>query len=1505
LHINNKNIYIKGRYMTTGKTTRNPSPAHIQSAEHTPHVAVDSRTGFITPDEARYVPPKPTPGIPGLPAHPRALVSSTPPQRINVGPASQTRRHPTPHGVLTEIITTRHIGGDILFAQNQLEHIQDANAAPSNRSGNESDSSGNPDNIMALQNQYLPPKLVAAELKLAQIQEKEKFKDDGEGLLSDELYAAQSDYLREASARLRQLSQAPAQLVTPTHRHTAINIAGTVVGNLLAFTIPTAFAQSSKQHSDLIYSVGVAIGLTAAGDVVPIMTRKLHGAMPQLRLSLAKNSSHLGTYKAMVGDFVILMANLAVYGATDTLLSLIPALNTPWGIPLKAGLSGMAMAVVNQPVLTQVAHNTLKRNRVERARFLPETVHSRTIKDGVFFKNEPAWYQRTTPTNKSIEVAARVAGVVTSAAAMFGALSLRPEVIAQGHPAVKAAYDIFLGVGILFTAAAATKAAFTYAVNEPATHANKFQIAANHVLNENISASALNHFEKLLDDVSTTLESGHWDRKQKKIYTEAADIFSGSFHRNEYVQLTTVRAAEQAEKIDKFLEEKFKRQIKSCEDSINPANMSEQAMGIACDKKTTIQDKMAEERQAAPAQIAAAKKDIAKVNAIIKKITNLTQRLESRKSDYDLPSDGTMVKIADILKSICTSLRISTQNALDGKPIQPELKDVARRTRDLQALLLQTQFQLGTDKGLTADIRITQLGQGLLPVFAALRKTDRLHNVKLFTQAVEKFDNKRISEKQFLAKLHTQAHDRIFARDIARHLQNTGQDMARLFETLNPLINQAFDCAPSPPSFSISKLLILSNLLKRQMSETTPRAARETQTECTRIRSTILTFGKLSPHLNTALNNDSNDGEKLDREGVMKQFLYAFKDGQFSVKQLAQELLTLESEQANDSAEFGSSIHEVSTDSPSSNEPDMTKAALYNFKRVMGSEFILTLEEDTMNILTEPDGAEKMTQQMFGALWADVNDMPKSHRELTAAALSLPLHIKPRHLETRLKNDAHFHPTSYSGKQNGLVHLLSYMDRNGIQRTILAGIPSQVREMTAKAKYYANSKHGIDYRDEDYSLSSQYNKLTAEQQERLDLSITGFDVTNGPAIPGALDKRMRDNPGVFKAVGEVTLIKEIVSEKNPKKPIVHAPGKEVDATQIMFYASAVRGFPQITHNDIGTPNNKHGNADNMVAALVEFADTIENWAANDPLRQPGLALSSIPPIKPKVVWAHAAGLARFTADSSNHTKFVERLLENPKLKDILTLDLSWDFVAHYIFENIDDHLTKICEQPFCEASTRQHLLKIAQGFQNLLKTYKTFSEEGSRADKADDLGDLNLSALHRQSAETVAQHYFFALQNFQHTLKRALADVNVRTVFSKQMKEHGNLGNNWLYLLNKYQDRLLFGTDALAVGIKAHGDAAYALNVRVLDPIFEIFDQMGAYETPAEAASDTSFSKVSGKIGYENYMNVFHDPDVVARRTAYENMLLRENPHDWSSAARPQRLVEAGDTSSTEGTPSI
>jgi len=218
---------------------------------------------------------------------------------------------------------------------------------------------------------------------------------------------------------------------------------------------------------------------------------------------------------------------------------------------------------------------------------------------------------------------------------------------------------------------------------------------------------------------------------------------------------------------------------------------------------------------------------------------------------------------------------------------------------------------------------------------------------------------------------------------------------------------------------------------------------------------------------------------------------------------------------------------------------------------------------------------------------------------------------------------------------------------------------------------------------------------------------------------------------------------------------------------------------------------------------------------------------------------------------------------------MLSLDLSWDFVTNDILDNIHDQLKRHNIAP-----------ALQQGLQNALKNYKAFTVLGGWADKADDLKLPNLASYYRTGAEIFAQAYFASLSDFKAKVRTAFRDDATRAVFATLFARHGDQGNNWLYIMRRHQNRLMFGTDALSPGIKAHGDAAYAMNARVMYPIFDILEEAERYEFPGTTG-------MSERIARTNYENIFHDPEIEARRQAWEHYLTTENATSSSSQTTP------------------
>jgi hypothetical protein len=849
--------------------------------------------------------------------------------------------------------------------------------------------------------------------------------------------------------------------------------------------------------------------------------------------------------------------------------------------------------------------------------------------------------------------------------------------------------------------------------------------------------------------------------------------------------------------------------------------------------------------------------DMERANTFAAKLGTLAEELMQPASDDAEPVtrqiDATIGKIARTLQTAAQSLNIASESAGEHGEIQPEIKDVLNRLRDVQGLLLQSQFQLVGNEALVQDARITKITDELLPTFAALRKADRINLATNFANRLRDFAVGDLGAEQVVAALGTKAHSRVLAGDIAELFERSG-DAQKVLVPSKSLFDNAFQ--GKPPSLVNSKLLILSNMINTAGAEPA-----DSPTVRARMEDV---FGP-----------QRSGDSKVVVAGLVESFVDDFRQGAFSTAQLQEayvELSTLGAQATEAGAAAGSDL-ELGVRGAAD-----ARTVIAQFEKALGGEFVLALQqEESPSAKATAAGEEVNTGgDMLHALWNDVNGaggkpgMPAMHRDLLASAMTLALSPGPIDAATFRQHDAHFHPTSYSNKINSLIQHVLFMDRNGIDKTNLAGIPSQVRKMTPDAKYYANSTHGVVYRSHDEAIAEQFIKLPDDVKQRFDVSMTSIDPTDASNIEFTMNNLLRMYPGVFKSIGETTLIKEIISDKNPERPIIAS-----EATRTLLNASAVRGLPLILHCDRGQPGAKDKHADNVLGAIRNWAARYEvDLQSTDPLNKPGAPKP--PKIKPKVVWAHGAGISRFTAESSTHTNKLDAMLSEEKLKDVLSIDLSWDFVGFDIMENMHDQMVN------------EKIPKpLRDGLQNCLKLYKAFTEEGSLADKADDLGDLNLASVHRVAAEATAEKYFAALADFKVRADDAFEKPEVVAAFTRMMKEPGSHGNNWFHIFNKHQDRILFGTDALSVGTKAHGDAAYAMNTRVLNPVYEMLNKIGEKVPELDGISE--------KIQTTNYMGVFHDPEVAARRAAFEEDLHTENRADHSANARPQQFVTQND----------
>ena len=246
-------------------------------------------------------------------------------------------------------------------------------------------------------------------------------------------------------------------------------------------------------------------------------------------------------------------------------------------------------------------------------------------------------------------------------------------------------------------------------------------------------------------------------------------------------------------------------------------------------------------------------------------------------------------------------------------------------------------------------------------------------------------------------------------------------------------------------------------------------------------------------------------------------------------------------------------------------------------------------------------------------------------------------HARP----TNLLNDSHVHLTNYIMKGPTLSQYLYIMNKNGVSRSAIFGLPLKVEWNMAMDKempaYYAATDAKMYYYSAiDPMIAREYLELSAKDQKRFDVLLCGFNPTDGGA--GEHIKRMiHMYPGVFSGIGEFSVYKEIVSGKTYGKSMTL---KDKSLANILNIAAEI-GLITLIHTDIdaiGVVSDKKP---------AYFDDTYALFK-----RHPNNV----------IIWAHT-GLGRFVKPTDYHFNLLKKMLRNcPNVY----CDISWSEVAKTI-----------------------------------------------------------------------------------------------------------------------------------------------------------------------------------------------------------------------------------------------
>jgi hypothetical protein len=660
------------------------------------------------------------------------------------------------------------------------------------------------------------------------------------------------------------------------------------------------------------------------------------------------------------------------------------------------------------------------------------------------------------------------------------------------------------------------------------------------------------------------------------------------------------------------------------------------------------------------------------------------------------------------------------------------------------------------------------------------------------------------------------------------------------------------------------------------------------QADITRLQGLISTAQTEMDGLQRQADKDRNEYRQAAPQ-FLQDFVSDFRQGKFSMDDLHGELLSkLDGAKASDESAPESAPKPTGGDSAEA-KTEEPGDPVNQFRALVPQAFIDVLKGEHVPKI---DDAANLGGDLLKKLWSDMEKAPQLRQDAVKAAMSLPVLLHIPGVPMHYQKDIHAHLTNYNGIITNMARQAMENKANRVEAQLNAAIPHQVPNSTGEKKYYTVIDRLMDYVNRDYALAQGWLQMTDSQRmrvleltmrysndpaENIQVTSTGGDPTDKNSQKrelAHLERAFRNTGVPIRIVGETTLDKEKVKELTPRRIRVAAESSVNTITETVN-----TGKVFLMHADGGASSiRKDSNKASLDQLFRDVKTTMDFPSADSVIGQPGLG--HLAKQYALLIHAHGPGLGKTISDRPDHVRYIdEKLTEINKNfgdKGELNIDLSWDFVGHYICENQYDVMKHNNTSPL-----------IQQAMQNVLKSYRAFDSVGAPSDKADDVSQVDQAGEWRVASDAVAGLHFEALSSYQAIVKEEFKDPKVRADFLKMVKERGDgSGNNWLYLLNKHKDRFLYGSDTLAPGIKAHGQSAYALNSRMLEPMYVLFDELKTYY-PDEFPDD-----VASMIARDNFDRVMNEPRMEARREGYSRQTA-EGAGVWGSGPiRPNPRAE-------------
>ncbi|MCP3966966.1 MAG: amidohydrolase family protein [Lentisphaerae bacterium] len=241
-------------------------------------------------------------------------------------------------------------------------------------------------------------------------------------------------------------------------------------------------------------------------------------------------------------------------------------------------------------------------------------------------------------------------------------------------------------------------------------------------------------------------------------------------------------------------------------------------------------------------------------------------------------------------------------------------------------------------------------------------------------------------------------------------------------------------------------------------------------------------------------------------------------------------------------------------------------------------------------------------------------------------------------------NDAHIHLTNYVQSGPKLKYFLDRMNKNGVKRSAICGLPLQLEwnvnmDGDKQPSYYLDTNAKLYYYSAvDSIIAREYLALPWKDQKRFDPMICGFNPADANGV-SHIKQIITMYPGVFSGIGEFSIYKENVSGKIPGNSATlsnPALGK-------LLECAAEIGLVVTIHCDIDSPN--FGKTTDRMPRYFRAMYTLLQKHPNT-----------------RIIWAHT-GLGRSVHPSSYHFECLKMILKNcPNVM----FDISWDEVAEKV-----------------------------------------------------------------------------------------------------------------------------------------------------------------------------------------------------------------------------------------------